>query len=54
MEYKEFVDLVAQMRRRQKDWFAHHCAEDLRLSRALEKAVDKAITEYKEGQQSLF
>lgn len=54
MEYKEFVDLVEKMRRRQKDWFAHHCPEDLRISRALEKAVDRHIAEFKEGQQSLF
>lgn len=54
MIVKDFVDLVEKMREYQRNWFTFHRIEDLRSSQRLEKAVDKAVAEFKEGQQSLF
>lgn len=40
MDSKEFFDLVAKMRRKQKDYFATRSKAVLQESKALEKQVD--------------
>ena len=54
MIVQDFIDLVEKMREHQRNWFTFHRIEDLRESLKLETAVDKAVAEFKEGQQSLF
>lgn len=49
MNYNEFVDLVEKMRYHQKEFFRARKKEDLSESKRLEKAVDKAIQEFREG-----
>lgn len=43
MDSKEFFDLVAKMRRKQKDYFATRSKAVLQESKALEKQVDDEI-----------
>ena len=49
MTFEEFVDLTAKMRHAQQVWFSTHDYHYLQESKQLEKAVDKAIADFKEG-----
>ncbi len=39
----QFVNLVAEMRQRQRDWFRNHRKEDLHAAKNLERVVDTHI-----------
>lgn len=54
MTNDDFLALVRDMRQAQKAYFAKRKYEDLERSRTLERAVDKALKEIADGQQSLF
>ena len=56
MNFEEFVALVEQLRSTQKSYFKTRSFEVLRASKQLEKEVDQAICNLKEGkkQESLF
>lgn len=49
MDHIEFVNLVANMRSHQREWFAHHRQIDLTISRKLEKEVDQAVEDFRTG-----
>lgn len=49
MTHNEFIDLVAKMRYHQKEFFRARKQTDLTESKRLEKAVDQAIADFKEG-----
>ena len=52
MTRDQFIDLVARMRRNQKEFFKTHKKEYLDESKSLEKLVDREIENYEE--ESLF
>ena len=54
MKTEQFVNLVKEMRRAQKTYFKTRHLDDLAASKKLEAAVDKAVLEVEDGQQSLF
>jgi hypothetical protein len=54
MRTDEFVSLVKDMRQAQKTYFKTRRLDDLAASKKLEAAVDKAVQEVEDGQQSLF
>lgn len=49
MSNKEFIDLVAKMRKSQKDYFRTRRPDILQESKRLEKSVDNAINELRDG-----
>ena len=49
MSNKEFIDLVAKMRKSQKDYFRTRRSDILQESKRLEKSVDNAINELRDG-----
>lgn len=45
MDHKEFIDLVANMRRAQKEYFEHRTNAALSSAKSLERKVDKVLAE---------
>lgn len=45
---EDIVDLVERMRSKQKEYFRTHTIAVLEQSKALEREVDKAITQYRQ------
>lgn len=54
MNYGDFRSLVSGMRAAQKAYFRERSNDLLRESVAKERAVDKALSEYDEGQQNFL
>lgn len=58
MNAKQFFDLVAQMRKAQKDYFKTRSAAYLEMSKSLERQVDEEIARVdkvlNDKQQTLF
>lgn len=52
MNIDKFINLVTDMRRAQKDYFACRDESFLRLAKSLEQQVDKAIANYKQDTPS--
>lgn len=51
---KKILELVKEMRKAQKEYFASHSYEALRKSKALETQVDKELADMEQNQLELF
>jgi len=53
-DFEDFVELVADMRRSQKDYFRQRDRQALSHSKELERRVDQAVEDHQQKQKQLF